>query len=70
MKSNEKRKIIILLTLGIVLALSAISNINFNFSVVNSEKGNGVINLDDKNLRSSKVSGKIHINGNSEWVDF
>ena len=70
MKSNVKRKITFLLFLGIFFALSPIINSNLIFSAVNSEKGNDVINLDDNNLRSSKVSGKIRIDGNSGRVAF
>ena len=67
MKSSAKSKIIILITLGIIFALSPIINSNLIFSAVNSDNGNDVINLDNNNLRSSKVSGRIHINGNSGW---
>ena len=60
----------ILITLGIVFALSATISSNFIFSVVNSDNGNDVINLDNKNLRTSAISGKIYINGNSGWASF
>jgi len=66
MKSNAKSKTIILFTLGILLAFSPIINNNFNFN-----RGNIVdFTLDKNNLKISAVSGKIHINGNSEWLSF
>ena len=65
MKSSAKSKIIILITLGIIFALSPIINSNLIFSAVNSDSGNDVINLDDKNLKLSKISGPIYINDNN-----
>ncbi len=62
MKSSAKSKIMILIALGIFS--------NLIFSAVNINNGNDVINLDNNNLRSSKVSRKIHIDGNSGWVAF
>lgn len=70
MKSKPKSVIMVLITLGIIFALSATINSNLIFSVVNSDKGNDVINLDNKNLRTSAISGKILINGNSGWASF
>ncbi|KKN41387.1 hypothetical protein LCGC14_0723830 [marine sediment metagenome] len=60
MKSNPKSKIIILITLGILFALSPIINNNLNFNGGNSDDSN----LDNKNLKISAVSGKIHIDNN------
>ena len=68
MKSSAKSKIIILITLGIIFALSPIINSSLIFSAINRDNSNDVINLDEKNLRSSKISVKIHINGNSGWA--
>jgi len=58
MKSNANSKIIILITLGIIFALSPIINNNFNFN------GGNIVDfpLDNKNLKISEVSGKIRIN--------
>ncbi|MFX0105337.1 MAG: nitrous oxide reductase family maturation protein NosD [Candidatus Hodarchaeota archaeon] len=64
MKSNRKRKSIILIILGILFALSPIITTNINFK--NSELSDS-INLDDEDLKISKVSGKIHIDNN--WTD-
>jgi len=63
MKSNAKIKTIILMVLGIIFVFSALINNNFNINAGNSNK----INLDNENLKISKVSGKIHINNN--WSD-
>ena len=60
MKSNTKSKIIILITLGVFIGFSALSNDNLNFNVGNSDDSN----LDNKNLQISAVSGKIHIDNN------
>jgi parallel beta-helix repeat protein len=66
MKSNTKLKIIILITLGILFALAP--KITINPSLITGN--NNVINLDNENLKISAVSGKIHIIGDSGWVDF
>jgi len=67
MKSKAKSKIIILITLGIVFGLSLFIITNNNLSERNndtsSEYSNGS-NLDNKNLKISAVSGKIHIDNN------
>ncbi len=60
MKSNPKSKLIILITLGILFALSPIINNNLNFNGGNNDDSN----LDNKNLKISAVSGKIHIDNN------
>ncbi|MEE9379740.1 MAG: NosD domain-containing protein [Candidatus Lokiarchaeia archaeon] len=57
----------VLLTLGIIFTLSAISFCNLNFIAGTSEKVSeysDVITLDNENLKLSKVSGKIHIDNN------
>jgi len=73
MKSNPKLKIMILITLGILLALSPIFvnilNFNVGYGDKNSENGDA-INLNDENLKISTISGKIHIINNSGWIDF
>ena len=64
MKSNAK--IIVLITLGILYALSLIT-INYSFNVGNYEKMaeyNDDFTLDKDNLKISTVSGKIHIDNN------
>ena len=66
MKPKSIRLTINLLTLVFVLFLSINSSQNIKF---NAEKK--VDNLGyNKDLKSSAVSGKIHINGNSEWIAF
>jgi len=70
MKSNEKRKIIILLSLGIILTLSAMGFCNLSFIAGITDKiteYNDEITLDNENLKFSKLSGKIHIDNN--WSD-
>ncbi|GAG79211.1 unnamed protein product [marine sediment metagenome] len=57
MKSNEKRKLIIVLTLLFVFTFSAISIGNLNFTA-------GFMR---KNLKLSAVSDKIYISGDSGW---
>ena len=73
-KWNEiEKKIMILITLGITLAFSPmfvnILYFNAGDGVISSEHGDA-INLDDDNLKISKISGRIHIIGNSGWVNF
>ena len=73
MKSNSKTKIIKLMILGLIFTLSPIINNYLNFNAGNSEKSSvygDYINLDKYNLKISEISGKIHISGNSGWVDF
>lgn len=73
MKSNEKLKRIISLTIGIALTFSFLITTNLNFFAGTNNTSTGYrddINLDNENLRLSKVSGKIYINGNSEWLTF
>ena len=68
MKSTPKTKIIILITLGILFALTPLITVNPSLITNTSD----VINLDTKNLKISAVSGKIHIIGNSliaDWTD-
>jgi len=64
--SNAKSKLIILITLGILLALSPI-NMNTHSSITDNSND---ISLDNENLKTSKISGKISINGNSGWLAF
>ena len=66
MRSNRKTKTIILIILGIFFVFSPIITTNFNLK--NSEFSDG-ISLDE-NLKISKISGKIHIDGNSGWDAF
>ena len=53
--------------LGIFYALSPIitTNLNLKYSEFST-----CINLDKENVKTSQVSGKIHIVNNSGWVDF
>ncbi|MFX1314179.1 MAG: nitrous oxide reductase family maturation protein NosD [Promethearchaeota archaeon] len=60
MKSITKSKIIILITLGILFSFSPIITANFSAN----------INVNKENLNPSKISVKIHINGNSGWLAF
>ena len=53
---TEKR--IFFITLAIILTFPIFINLNF------------IINFNNENLKISKVSGKIHIIGNSEWFAF
>jgi parallel beta-helix repeat protein len=67
MKSSVKSKIIILTTLGILFALVPIITTDLSFITGNSIKSSEYsddINLDNKNLKISTVSGKIHIDNN------
>ena len=67
MKSNAKSKIIILIALGIIFALSPIITTNLSFITGNSIKSleySDDINFDNKNPKISAVSGKIHIDNN------
>ncbi|MFX1464568.1 MAG: NosD domain-containing protein, partial [Promethearchaeota archaeon] len=71
MKSNSI--IALSITIGILLALSLLINNNLSFYGKNGYKSTEYsteINLDNKNLKISKISGKIHIINNSGWVDF
>jgi parallel beta-helix repeat protein len=67
MKSSAKSKAIILIALGILFALSPIITVNLSFIMGNSIKSSEYsddINLDNKNLKISQVSEKIHIDNN------
>ncbi len=73
MKSKSKLKILILIALGIFFALSPMITVNFSFIIGNSNKYleySDDINLDNKNLKISAVSERIHIINNSGWVAF
>ena len=67
MKPNGKKKIAIFVTLGMIFALSLILINIYNFNTGNSENStdyNVDYNLDNKNLKISAVSEKIHIDNN------
>ena len=67
MKSNRKSKIIILIILGILFALFPIFSAKLSFITDNnniSPEFSDETNPDDKNLKISIVSGKIHIDNN------
>jgi len=59
-KSNAKSKIVILITVGIFLALLPINTNTHSDSIA----------FDNEILKTSAVSGKISINGNSGWTSF
>jgi parallel beta-helix repeat protein len=71
MKSNRKTKTIILIILGILITFAPIFINNQWFTAkdryITSNYDNEFYH---KNLKISKVSGKIHIINNSGWVDF
>ncbi|MHA1241320.1 MAG: NosD domain-containing protein [Promethearchaeota archaeon] len=72
MKSEAKSKMTVLITLGILFAFSSLIITNHSLITGNSNISSDYsedINLDKENLKVSKVSGKIHINGNSGWVN-
>ncbi|MFX0037564.1 MAG: NosD domain-containing protein [Candidatus Hermodarchaeota archaeon] len=52
--------------MGIILVLSPNFNIDLNFNEGNKDK----LNLDNENLKSSEISGKIFISENSGWLNF
>ena len=67
MRKLTKQKIIILINLGIIFALLTIITNNLNFIGGNSENSSvysDKIHLDKKNLKLSKITGKIHIDNN------
>ena len=67
MKSNAKLKMLSLITLGIVFALSPIISTNLNFMVENGEDSWGKrdeLTSDHKNVKPSPISGKIYIDDN------
>ena len=71
MGSNSSKKIAIFITLGMIFALSLILINIYNFNTGNSEIStdyNVDYNLENKNLKISAVSGKIHIIGNTGWT--
>ena len=73
MRSYAKSKIIILIAVGILFALSPMITINLSFITGNSKKCskyNDDINFDKEYLKISALSGKIHIINNSGWDDF
>jgi parallel beta-helix repeat protein len=67
MNSNAKSKIIILLALGTLFALSPVITTDLSFTTGNTNKSSEYsddISLDNKNLKISAISGKIHIDNN------
>jgi len=65
MKLKTKTRIIFLMALGILFAVSPIViNYNLNFNNDKSSEYNDEIQLDNKNLQISATSGKIHIDNN------
>ena len=73
MKSNPKIKTIILIAVGIFIAFLPIISTNLSYITDNSNRildYSDDSNLDNKNLKISAVSGKIHIINNSGWVEF
>ena len=67
MKSNAKSRIMILIAVGILFALSPMVTVNFIFIMDYNNKGseyNDEIYFDNKNLKISAVSEKIHIDNN------
>ena len=66
MNLKPKRKIIILLTLGIVFGLFLFTaNLNFNLGISNKFSDyTADSNLNKENLKLSTISGKIHIDNN------
>jgi len=60
MMSNAKSKIIILITVGIIFALLPIITNNYSDDIA----------IDNEILKTSEVSAKISINGNSGWASF
>ncbi|MFW9938684.1 MAG: NosD domain-containing protein, partial [Candidatus Thorarchaeota archaeon] len=71
MKLNERSRIIILITLGILLAFFPIFINNPRFTPRNRDITSNYNNeFDHENLKLSGVSGRIHINGNSGWLAF
>ena len=63
MKSYLKTKIVVLIILSIPIAFSIFKDDNLGYKEANTDK----IKLEIKDLKSSRISGKIHINNN--WSD-
>ncbi|MFX0040647.1 MAG: NosD domain-containing protein [Promethearchaeota archaeon] len=66
MKLKLKQKTFLLFTLGFICVLTTLFANNLNFN----KEDNNISKLNNINLKISKVSGKIYINGTSNWVDF
>ncbi|MFW9971398.1 MAG: NosD domain-containing protein [Candidatus Odinarchaeota archaeon] len=66
MKSKNNVKLILLMVLGLFVVSSLVISTNLSFN----RRSNNILSFDDQILKTSKISGKIHINGNSEWIDF
>ena len=72
MNLHLRVKIIFLIILGTAFAFSPIISTNLYFITSNSDKHseyNDDRHLYNDNLKLSKISGKIYINGNSGWSD-
>jgi len=61
MKSKGKSIVMILITLGILFALSPVINNGLNF---NAENNTTIADKNNVNLKLSAVSGKIHVDNN------
>jgi len=73
MKPIIKSKKVVLMIIGIIFTLSTITSNNPDFNVSSGEKStihSDFVNLYNDNLQISKVSGIIHIVGNSGWINF
>ncbi|MFW9971399.1 MAG: hypothetical protein ACFFDF_14490 [Candidatus Odinarchaeota archaeon] len=66
MRSKRNVKLIFLMGLGIIVVSSLVFNSDLSINL----RTNNNLGLDDQILKTSKISGKIHINGNADWVDF
>ena len=73
-KMKSKSKIIILIALGNLFALSPMITVNLSFKAGNnnksSEYSDDIKILDELNFKLSKISERIHIINNSGWVAF
>ena len=72
MKSKAKSKIIIIITIGIILAFLPMITTMFSFITGNSIESSKYSenHYIDKNLKLSKISEKIHLINNSGWITF
>ena len=66
MKSNDKARKIFFASLGLIIFISFLLGINSNFSQINNKE---MVSI-KKDVKVSKISGKIHINGTSDWINF
>jgi parallel beta-helix repeat protein len=71
MKSKRKTRILVLIILGFLFALSPIFVTNLSFTARDRDiTSNYNDEFDHDNFKISGVSGKIHIDGNSGWAAF